>query len=286
MSLPGLSALQSTSGMLAGAAPGVATEWLALVSLLALRVAATFMMTPLLYAAPLPASVRMLLVVGLSVALASGLPGPSYVWTGWGDYVIAAVCEVALGATLGLGILLAFGAFSVAGQLLDVQLGFAMAQIVDPVTKRPSPIITTAFQYLGVLVFFLVNGHHALLRGIAYSVERFAVGAPWSPAVATAPVLAQVGGLFSLGFALAAPVVFCILLVEVVLGVVGRNLPQMNLFVVGIPVKILVGLVALSLWFSGIGGVMTRVYASIVTTWDAIFVAPVSATQRTRGLGR
>ena len=78
--------------------------------------------------------------------------------------------------------------------------------------------------------------------------------------------------------------VFCILLVEFVLGVVGRNLPQMNMFTMGIPIKIVVGLIALSLWFAGIGGVMSRVYASIATTWDAIFAAanapPASSPQR------
>jgi flagellar biosynthetic protein FliR len=263
----------SASTLLAVAAPEIGATWLAFVGLLALRVAATFAMTPVLYAVPLPASVRMLLVLGLSVALASGLSVPASVWTGWDSFVFAAIAELALGATLGLGILLAFGAFSVAGQLLDIQLGFGMAQIVDPVTARPVPILTSAFQYLAVLVFFLLNGHHALLRGIRYSVERFPVGAPWSLAHVAEPLLKQVAGLFGLGFALAAPVVFCILLVEFVLGVVGRNLPQMNMFTMGIPVKIVVGLVALSLWFSGIGGVMTRVYASIATTWDAIFIA-------------
>lgn len=231
------------------------------------------MMTPVLYAVPLPASVRMLLLLGLSIALASGLSVPAGTWTGWNAFVSAAIAELALGATLGLGILLAFGAFAVAGQLLDVQLGFGIAQVIDPVTKRPVPILTSAFEYLAVLVFFLVNGHHALLRGISYSVERFPVGAPWSLTQAAAPLFKQAAGLFSLGFALAAPVVFCILLVEFVLGVIGRNLPQMNMFTMGIPVKILVGLVALALWFAGIGGVMTRVYASIATTWDAIFVA-------------
>jgi flagellar biosynthesis protein FliR len=251
----------------------VGAAWLAGVALLALRVAATFMMTPVLYAMPLPAPVRMLLVLGLSMALAAGLSVPPNAWAGWSTFMLAAIAEVALGATLGLGILLAFGAFSVAGQLLDIQLGFGMAQIIDPVTRRPIPILTSAFEYLAVVVFFLVNGHHALLRGIGYSLERFPVGAPWTLAHAVAPLLKQVGGLFSLGFALAAPVVFCVLLVEFALSVIGRNLPQMNMFTMGIPVKILAGLIALSLWFAGIGGVMTRVYASIATTWDAIFVA-------------
>ncbi|TWD85723.1 flagellar biosynthetic protein FliR [Variovorax beijingensis] len=264
--------------------PEIGTAWLAFVGLLALRIAATFALTPVFYAVPLPVSVRMLLVVCLSVALASGLSAPASIWTGWDSFIFAAVAEFALGATLGLGILLAFGAFSVAGQLLDVQLGFGIAQIIDPVTARPAPILTSAFQYLAVLVFFLLNGHHALLRGIRYSVDRFPVGAPWSLMQAMEPLLKQATGLLSLGFALAAPVVFCILLVEFVLGVVGRNLPQMNMFTMGIPVKIVVGLVALSLWFSGIGGVMTRVYASIATTWDAIFIAatPLPANQLRR----
>lgn len=271
--------LQSAAAVLA---PEIGGTWLAFVGLLALRVAATFAMTPIFYAVPLPASVRMLLVLGLSIALASGLSAPVGAWMGWSELLFSALAELALGATLGLGIMLAFGAFSIAGQLLDVQLGFGIAQVIDPVTQRPIPVLTSAFNYLAVLVFFLLNGHHALLRGISYSVERFPVGASWSVGHAVAPVLKQAAGLFSLGFALAAPVVFCILLVEFALGVVGRNLPQMNMFTMGIPVKILVGLVALSFWFAGIGAVMTRAYAGIASTWDGIFVAAPAPTQQRR----
>jgi len=246
--------------------------------LLSLRVAATFLMTPVIYAAPLPTSVRMLLLLALSVAIASGFEPSTMtsIASDTGSLIAAAASELAIGATLGLGILLAFGAFSVAGQMLDVQLGYGIAQIVDPVTRRPVPILTSAFEHLAVVVFFLVNGHHALLRGLAYSVERFPLGAPWPIALAADIMLKQVGGLFSLGFALAAPVAFCILMVEFALGVVARNLPQMNMFVMGIPVKILVGLVALSLWFSGIGPVMSRTFATIAGTWDAIFVSAAS----------
>ena len=252
---------------------GVGVDRLTFTGLLALRIAATFLMTPVLYAMPLPTSVRVLLVLALSFALAASFPIPMGQWSGRSDFLQAAMAELALGATLGLGILLAFAAFSIAGQMLDVQLGFGMAQIVDPITKRPVPIVTSAFEYLGVLLFFLVNGHHALLRGLQYSVERFPVGALWSLANAVGPMLKQAGGLFGLGFTLAAPVVFCILLVEFVLGVVARNLPQMNMFALGIPVKIVVGLVAVGVGFTGGGGFTTRVYASITTAWSDIFVA-------------
>ena len=250
-----------------GAAP------FAFIALAALRVAAALMTTPVFQAASMPASVRVLLVAALAMLLAAGSPGSIQEWDGWGSFVAAAFAELALGATLGLGVALAFAAFCVAGQILDVQLGFGMAQIVDPVTRRPVPIVTTAFERVGVLVFLLLDGHHALLRGLQYSIDRLPVGAGWSAATGAEAILDQVGGIFSLGFALAAPVAFCTMLVEFLLGVIGRNLPQMNMFAVGFQVKIIAGLVALALWFSGIGGVMARVYASIAATWSAIFAA-------------
>ena len=261
-------------------ASGFGVTWVISTGLLSLRIAATFLMTPVFYALSLPTTVRTLTILASSVAIAAGLPTAHAEWSGWSALLSAAIAEVSLGATLGLGVLLAFGAFSVAGQILDVQLGFGIAQVFDPTTQRPIPILTSAFGYLAVLIFFLIDGHHALLRGIGLSIERFPIGAPWSAAHAALPLLKQAAGLFALGFALAAPVVFCILLVEFVLGVVGRNLPQMNMFAMGIPVKIIAGLIALSMWFTGIGGVMTRVYAGIATTWDQMFAAvPVRPEQ-------
>ena len=249
------------------------------VFLISLRLAAVFMMTPLLYAISMPTVVRMLLVLGLSVALSAGLQPSAIPSSDIGALLLAAAIEISLGMTLALGILLAFGAFAVAGNLLDVQIGFGIAQVFDPVSNRQLPRLTSAFNQVAVLVFFLIDGHHALLRGIAYSLERFPLGMPWSLTAAAAPLLKQVTGLFSLGFALAAPVVFCILLVDLALGVVARNLPQMNMFAMGIPVKIVAGLAALSLWYTGIGGVMNRVSASIYATWDQVFMVSDAAVR-------
>jgi len=246
--------------------------WVMTVFLVSLRLAAVLIMTPILYAFPMPSTVRVLLVVALSVMLTMAFPG----WRvdaqiGVGEVFVAAVSELALGAVLGLSIMQAFAAFSVAGALLDVQIGYGIAQILDPVTQRQVPILTAGFNQIAVVVFFLVNGHHALMRGLVYGFERFPPGRPWQIAQAAGPVLKQVAGLFTLGFALAAPVVFCILLVEVGLGVLARNLPQMNMFAMGIPVKIVVGVSALSLWMLGAGDAMSKVYFSIFKTWEGVF---------------
>jgi flagellar biosynthesis protein FliR len=250
--------------------------FLLVVFLLSLRLGALLLLSPILYAASVPAPVRVLLVIGLAAVLALGLPTNSQFaesLSGVGALFEAAMAELALGATLALGIFVAFAAISMAGRMIDVQIGFGIAQVFDPATRRQIPVLTAAFNQLGVLVFFLVNGHHALLRGIAYTLERFPPGRPWQVEAAAPMAIKQMAGLFSLGFALAAPVVVCLLLVELAMGVVARNLPQMNMFVIGIPVKIVVGLVLLSVWFSGMGDAMSRVYAFIFRSWETAFAA-------------
>jgi flagellar biosynthesis protein FliR len=253
------------------------------VFLLSLRLAALLLLTPVLYAFNVPPSARVLLVVGLAIALASGLavaPAPEALSWNLGQLAVACMAEVALGALLALGILTAFAAISFAARLIDVQIGFGIAQVFDPVSRRQVPVLTSAFNQLGVVLFFVVNGHHALLRGIAYSLERFPLGRAWSPEHAAPIVVKQLAGLFSMGFALAAPVVVCLLMVELALGVVARNLPQMNMFVIGIPIKIVVGLAALSLWFGGMGDAMSRIYGSIYKSWDAVFaMAPAQGAR-------
>ncbi len=181
--------------------------------------------------------------------------------------------ETLVGATLGLGILMAFAGFALAGRLVDVQIGFGLAQVFDPLTRARVPVLSSAFGLLAAVFFFLVDGHHAVLRGVAYSVERFPVGQGWQFTTAAEPLAREAAALFALGFALAAPVVLALLLVDFVLGVLSRNLPQLNMLVLGVPVKILAGLLALSVWAGGFGAPAARLYAEIHRTWTAWFVA-------------
>lgn len=248
--------------------------WVTTVLLLSLRLAAVLLMTPLLAASSVPLLVRVLVVLGLAAGLSLGIPAADV--AGAGPLLAAGATELALGATLGLGVLVAFGAFSMAGELLGVQMGFGISQVLDPSSGGADgnvPLLSSALHQLAVVVFFLVDGHHALLRGVAYSLERFPLGRPWPIGHAAGPVLGHVAGLFGLGFALAAPVVVSLLLVEAALGVVARNLPQMNMLAMGLPVKIVVGVLALWLWLAGIGDVMSRVYGSIFRTWNDVFPA-------------
>jgi flagellar biosynthetic protein FliR len=249
------------------------SSWLTCVFLLSLRVGATFAMSPLLSAGVMPGPVRALLVLGLSAALSLALPPPALqvdLLDNLGLLFVVGFTELALGACLGLGIQLAFAAVSFAGQLLDTQIGFGLAQIFNPLSDSRGSIVGTAVDQLAVVMFFVLNIHHVLLRGLAWSLERYPVGQPWPMSAALVPLLKQVSAMFLLGFALAAPIVFCVLLVELALGVVAQSLPQMNMLVIGLPVKIVVGLMALAVWAPEMGGVFSRIYESIYTTWNQV----------------
>lgn len=246
--------------------------WLVGVLLLATRLAAMVLMTPPLYSVPVPPLVRVLMLLGVAAALA--LPfvqGAAWAPRSLGELLQAFLTELAIGAALGLGILMAFAGFALAGRLLDVQIGFGIGQVFDPLTRSQVPILTSVFGLLALLVFFLLNGHHGVLRGFALSVQLFPVGRPWPPGAAWQAAVAQASGSFALGFALVAPVVACVFAVDFVLGVIARNLPQMNMLVIGIPAKILAGLLVLSVWVPAMGSAASRMHADVLRTWTGFF---------------
>lgn len=247
--------------------------WLASTCLLSLRVAGLLLAAAPLSSVAVPPTVRLLFGIAFAVVLASALPGvPSLPFEGSpGKLLLAGLCEVALGATLALGVNLAFAAFSIGGRLLDVPTGFGIGQVFDPVSRQQVPVITSAFNQLAMVLFFVTDAHHNVLRGLALSVEAIPPGSPWLLQQAALPLMQQASSMFSLGFAMVAPVVFCLFLVEVGLGVLARNLPQMNTFILAIPVKVVVGVAALSVSFMALTGVVERVNGSIFKTWEAVF---------------
>lgn len=244
--------------------------WAMTVFLTALRVGVLFMMTPVFSSLTGLVTVRVLFTLALSVLLVSGMGAPpAAIALQLGPVVLAAVAELVTGVTLAFGVFAAFGAFSVAGKVIDIQSGFGIGNVYDPVTRAGAPLFATMLNLVAVATFFGLEGHHALLRGIAFSLRQVPPGSGFS-ALAVEPVIAQFGLMFSLGIALIVPVMFCLLLAEIGLAVIARLLPQMNVFVVGIPVKLVTALAVFALTVTALVPVMGRVYASIFIFWEQV----------------
>lgn len=246
--------------------------WLASAMLLSLRLGVLAVMAPPLGASSVPVPVRVSIVLTLSAFLAgltrSAVGTPTIEL---GALMTAALSELALGAVMALGLNIAFAMFSFGAHLIDVQMGFGMGQVLDPMTRQPTPVLGAAFSQLALLSFFALDGHHALMRGLVLSIEHFPPGAPWMSDLTLGAVTRHVSQLFSLGFAMVAPVVLCLMLVELGLGVLARNLPQINALVLGFPIKVMAGLAALTLWTSGAGAVVARAHASVFVAWEALW---------------
>ena len=244
--------------------------WILTVVLAALRFGTVLALTPIFGAASVPGHLRILFVVGITAVMVSGLQiQPAQLPISLGAFTLATLSELTLGALLAFGVFTAFGAFLLAGRIMDIQLGFGVASLIDPANRTPSPLLGTVLNLIAVALFFAVDGHHLLIRGLAFSFEHLPPGTLISQFDAGA-VAAQFGGMFVYAVALAAPVLFVILLIDVVLAVIARSMPQVNVFIVSLPLKIFVGLTMLAISLRYVAPLVARIFESIFEYWHRV----------------
>lgn len=249
--------------------PAIDYSFLAVAALVSIRIATMLAFTPVFTQFPIPASARVLMVVMLSITLAFALPRQaSPVAFDLGRFIQAAALEFSFGLLLAGGIFCAFAAIAFAGRALDIQIGFGIGQVFDPVSRAQVPILTSVFLYTGVVVFFLLDGHHALLRGLSYTLVIVPPGGFSPQDVNLRAVIAAWGNVYGLGFMLIAPVAAVVLLVELGLGILARGLPQMNVFVIALPIKILVGLATLAAWVRFMPSGLGRIFGLTSDIWN------------------
>jgi flagellar biosynthesis protein FliR len=245
------------------------TAWMILVFLMSLRVGALLLVAPGFGTLQMPVQFRVLLTIGLSVALATALGATAPLPGTTLGLLATSLGEIAVGGLLGFGMAAAFGAFAVAGRAMDLQIGFGVANLIDPTTRTQSPQMGTLLNLFALAVFFGVGGHHVLLRGLAASFERIPPGAGLADA-GPGVLAAQFGIAFSMGLALAAPVLVLLLLIDLGLAVMSRAMPQMNVYFVALPLKIFAGILMLALSLPHLGPVMARIFSSIFRFWEAV----------------
>jgi flagellar biosynthetic protein FliR len=216
--------------------------WLFGVYLVACRLAGLLLLSPILGFATLPAQVRVVFVVLMAAVIAApggtGLPSQ-----GLGIAGLAILSAMALlqGVLVGAALRAAIAAFGFGGQLVDFQVGFNAAAILNPATQVQSSLVSTLLEMFGVLLFLLLDLHHVLLKGMA---EVFRGGSPTAsaPGSLMEAVVSQSTLVFAYGLALVMPVVVGLFLVDVTIAVVSRSMPQINIYFVALPLKVFAGL--------------------------------------------
>jgi len=158
---------------------------------------------------------------------------------------ILVVREVLIGMLVGVVTNLMFAAVQLSGQIFGMQVGFGIVNVIDPMSQNQVSILGQFEFLVAVLLFLAINGHHVLIRIIAESYLIL----PMNSFSFTEPLGYEVIGwlskMFVIAFKIGMPMIFTLLLVSAGLGIIARTVPQMNVFIVGLPLKIFVGLVML-----------------------------------------
>jgi len=162
-------------------------------------------------------------------------------------FLFLVVGELIVGLILGFVSSLIFSAIQMAGQLLDMQIGFGIINMIDPLSGQQAPLIGNFKYILALLVFLATNGHHVLLAALFASFKIIPVTGIVVNVAITKFIVDLVGGLFILALKISLPVIVALLLTDVALGILARTMPQMNIFVVGVPGKIIIGIFVLSI---------------------------------------
>ena len=207
------------------------------------RILALFSSAPLLYHRAVPHRLKIGLSLMITMIVAPALPAipPG------GDPAWLLVQQLLIGLAIGLGLQMMFAAFDIAGDLLGLQMGISFASFIDPQNASQTPLIGSFIGLLATLVFLAMNGHLMMIAGIVETFRTLPIGAG-SPAAADWKALALVGEeMFRIGLHIALPVLATMLILNLALGVLARAAPQLNIFAVGFPATILIGLAALAL---------------------------------------
>jgi flagellar biosynthesis protein FliR len=190
-----------------------------------------------------PMRVRAGLVGVLALALAPVVPaGRLDDPTPWALAGLVAL-EGIVGVTLGLLAQLIFAGVQLGGQVAGIQIGFGIANVIDPMTETGATVMAQWQQLAALLAFLALDVHHVLLRAILASFQAAPVGTVALGRDLLQGVVAQGASLFAVGVRIAAPVLVVLLLVNGALAVLARTIPQLNVFAVGFPVNVGVGLI-------------------------------------------
>jgi flagellar biosynthetic protein FliR len=198
------------------------------------------------------------------------IPSPPVIDLISAEAVLISVYQVLIGLAMGFILQMVFSAFIIAGQSIAMAMGLGFASIIDPQNGVQVPVVSQAFLIMVTLVFLALNGHLLLIEVLAESFQRLPVG----PLVISHDGLWQLvswgSNMFVGGMLVALPAVAALLLVNLAFGVTSRAAPQLNIFAVGFPVMIMVGLAFIILTLPSITDLVSRLMLQAFTLIDRV----------------
>jgi flagellar biosynthetic protein FliR len=219
--------------------------------LVLMRVAPLFVVAPLFSAQQIPAQVKGVIAVAIAIGLTGvvtqgqQLPGDPL---GVGALALE---QILVGTAFALVLAAMFAALEIGGSFLDTVSGFAYGSLINPLTGTNSAVIARMYTMVGTMLFIAIGGDAYVLRGIARTFDLVPLGAAPKLDSLVGGVVSAFAAMFTAALEVAGPVLLALIVTDIAFGLVSRVVPQLNVFAVGLPVKVGVALllVAASLPF-------------------------------------
>lgn len=215
--------------------------------LILIRISSFVMTAPFLGYHTIPVRVKLALSIVLTMIAIQTVPTVTLEYTGIIGFSALILRESVVGLILGFMCNICIYIVSFAGHLMDMEMGLSMASMFDPLTNIQVSVTGNMYTYLVMLTMVVTNMHYYVLRAILDTFQYFNIGQAVYNGNLAEMAIDFMGNYFLVGFRIVLPVFACMLIINVVLGVLSRAAPQMNMFVVGMQVKVLVGILILLL---------------------------------------
>jgi flagellar biosynthetic protein FliR len=203
------------------------------------------------------------LAIPVTPQVAATAPSPEL-----GPLIVATLLQVGAGLVLGFVTQLVFAAVQAAGELVDLFAGFTIAATYDPFTNANQAVFGRLYQLLAVAILFAIDGHLMLVRGFLDSFAATPSGAPDFGSLSDL-LIDSLGMFFLAALEIAAPILGALFLTEVALGLLSKAAPQMNVFTLGFPVKILLSLLLVGLTLPHLPSVVDNLIRAAVRSGTA-----------------
>jgi len=243
-----------------GPLPGVnlqfVMELLAGLFLASLRIGAFLIASPFFGGSAVPLQVRIIMAVLLGVAVVTTVEVPDWQAFAGLNGLQVILTELAIGISSGLILTIWFSAALLAGEKIASSAGLGFAAQIDPDSGGQTPVVSKTFSLFLTVIFLSWNGHLLVLRAVADSYTYLPVGATPAFPVLIQSGIAAAGSMFLAATIIMLPLTAFLMAINLVIGVITRSAPQLNLFSFGFPISMIGIFVLLYLWVDVLGGAM------------------------------
>lgn len=213
--------------------------------LILVRISGFIFTAPFFNLNSIPRKVKVGLSVFMALVIFSSVNGIQLEYVGIIDYAILVTKELIIGILIGFSANICVFILSFAGQMIDMEVGFSMVTQFDPTSKMQTTITSNFYTYLVMLIMLLSDMHLHLIKAIMDTFNLIPIGhAVFKPGLYDGAIK-FITDYFIIGFRIILPVFASLLIVNIVLGILARIAPQMNMFVVGMQIKVFIGLFVL-----------------------------------------